>query len=291
MDWALLAEFSLIGLATGGVYSLIGLSFTLVFKATGVFNFATGAIMMIGTYLFVMALGWGFGIVIALLFAIVVMFVFGGSLERVLFRPMIGQSAIALVMVTVGLGSILEGAAALIWSTQLRLLPEIIPRTVIDFFGIPIPSKTAASFVIASVLVLLTVAILRYTSTGTAVRATASSSVNAMAVGINVPVVFSGVWGVSAVIATISGLVVASINGLTPDIGDAAFAVLAVVILAGMDSVAGVLIAGLIIGWVEIMTGAYLGGKYREIVPYIAVLSVLMFRPHGLFGSAEVERI
>jgi branched-chain amino acid transport system permease protein len=292
MTPALFAEFSLIGVMVGGVYALLALCFNFLFRATKVFNMATGAMMMIGAYLYytatsAMALDPWPAAGVAILCA----FVIGALCERILMRPMIGQPMIALVMVTVGLGNVLEGAASLIWGIQLKTLPALFPRDIVALAGIPIPGRTFWGFVLAATLTLGCGQFVRYARSGVMLRATASSATNAMAVGIDVPRVVALSWGLAAAMASVAGIVIGSVNGLLPDISDVALGVLAVVILAGLDSVVGVLVAGIIIGWLEVMAGAMLGGAYRDVVPYIAVLAIMVVRPYGLFGTSDVERI
>lgn len=289
---ALFLEFSVIGLMLGGVYALIGLCFNFVFKATGVFNFATGAMMMFGAYIFyTVSSVTDLPVLAVLLISMVGTFLLGVIIERLVVRPMLGQPVISMVMVTVGLASILEGLAALIWGLRMKTLPTLFPTDPVHLFGWIFPGRTFWGFMAALSVTLAFSVYFKYSRSGVALRATASNDVNAAALGINVPLVFAVVWGVAASLAAVCGIIVGSINGLLPDIGDVALGALAVVILAGLDSIMGVLLAGLIIGWIEIMTAVYLGGQFREVVPYIAVLVVLVIRPYGLFGSHEVERI
>jgi branched-chain amino acid transport system permease protein len=288
----LFIEYSLVGLAAGGIYALIALGFVVIFKSTGVFNFAMGEMMMIGGYLFYTAASFaGLHLTIALALALVGSMALGMGLERTVLRPMLGQPMIALVMVTVGVGAILKGLAGVAWGPDIKTLPELLPRAPLALGEMLIPGKIAWGFVLALAVVGAFIAYFQLSRGGIALRATASSEVNAYSMGINVPRVYGVVWGLAGVVGTVGGITLGSINGVTPNLGDAALVALAVVILGGLDSLAGVIVAGLAMGLIESLTGAYLGGKFREIVPAVAVLAVLMLRPHGLFGKRHVERI
>jgi branched-chain amino acid transport system permease protein len=266
---SLFIEYSLVGLASGGMYALIALGFVLVFKGTGVFNFAQGELMMVGAYVYLSAtelMGWHWAI--GLLSAVAVGFAMGALIERAVLRPLAGQPTLAIVMATVGIGLILKGIVGLAYGPDQRQLPELLPRKPIFIDDILIPGGIFWTFFVSIAIVVLCLMWFRFTRSGVAMRAAASSQVNAFA-----------------------GVLLSSLNSLTPHLGDVALAVLAVLIVGGLDSLAGVIVGGLVIGWLQAVTGAYLGGSWREVMPYIVVLVVLLVRPHGLFGRKEIERI
>ena len=288
----LFIEYTMVGLASGGMYALMALGFVLVFKGTGVFNFAQGELMMLGAYIFLSVnqlagLHWSIALVDTILFALLT----GILIERTVLRALAGQPLLSIVMATVGLGLVLKGAAGLIWGQEQRTLPELLPRKPIFIGDILIPGTVFWSFVISMMVIAVCLLYFRFTRGGVTMRAAASSQVNAYAVGINVPVISALTWGLAAAVGGFAGVLLAAINNLTPHLGDLALSVLAVLIVGGLDSLAGVIVGGLIIGWLQSMTGAYLGGQYREIMPFIVVLAVLLVRPHGLFGRKEIERI
>ncbi len=285
-------EFSLIGVASGGIYVLAALSFVIVYKATNIFNFATGEMMMFGTYLFFMfdtqlGLGWIAGLAAALIGSACLAMV----LERGLLRPLIGRPAVVLVMVTLGVSSILRGFAGLIWGPDVRQLTEILPRKPIFLGDILIPGKLAWGFVIIGLIAGAFMAYYRFSRAGTAIRATSTDQVTAESLGINIRAVFLLSWALAGVLTAASGIITASVNGVTPQLGQVALNVLAVVMLAGMTSVGGVVIAGLFVGWLETMVGAYLGASWQSFIPYLVVLLVMLVKPTGLFGERRIERI
>ena len=285
-------EFSLIGVASGGIYVLAALSFVIVYKATNIFNFATGEMMMFGTYLFFMfdtqlGLGWIAGLAAAFIGSAGLAMI----LERGLLRPLIGRPAVVLVMVTLGVSSILRGFAGLIWGPDVRQLTEILPRKPIFLGDILIPGKLAWGFVITGLIAGAFMAYYRFSRAGTAIRATSTDQVTAESLGINIRAVFLLSWALAGVLTAASGIITASVNGVTPQLGQVALNVLAVVMLAGMTSVGGVVIAGLFVGWLETMVGAYLGASWQSFIPYLVVLLVMLVKPTGLFGERRIERI
>ena len=196
----LFIEYSLVGLATGGMYALMALGFVLVFKGTGVFNFAQGELMMLGAYVFLAAtqiLGWHWAAGLAC--AAVFSFTAGALIERVVLRPLSGQPTLSIVMATVGLGLILKGLAGLIFGPDQRNLPELLPRKPVFIGEILIPGGIFWTFLISIAIVLACLAYFRFTRGGVAMRAAASSQTNAYAVGINVPAISAFTWGLAAV--------------------------------------------------------------------------------------------
>lgn len=288
----LFIEYSLVGLASGGMYALIALGFVLVFKATGIFNFAQGELMMVGAYIFLAitqmaGLHWTVGLIASTAGGLLI----GVVVERGLLRPLAGQPTLSVVMATVGLGLMLKGGAGLIFGPEQRQLPELLPRKPIFLGDILIPGALFWSFLVSLGLVLACLAWFRFTRSGVAMRAAASSPGNAYAVGINVPALSALTWGLAAALGGFAGVLVAALNNLTPELGVIALSVLAVLIVGGLDSLGGVIIGGLLLGWLQAMTGAYMGGHYRDVTPFVVVLIVLLIRPQGLFGRREIERI
>ena len=285
-------EYSIVGIAAGGIYALIALGIVVIFKASRTFNFAMGEMMMLSAYFFyaasvTFALGPVIGMAVALAGSIAVALL----IERVAIRPMLGRPFIAIVMVTFGIGSIIRGIVGMIWGPNEMQIPNILSRSPILIGDIFVPGKTARAFAIAVVIVIALIGYLRYSRAGVALRATAADIITAYSMGIDVRKTIAFTWIVAAVTGCISGVLMANVNTLTPHLGLVALNVLAVVILGGMASIGGVLVAGFIIGWLEAITGLFLSTEYREITPYVLALIALLVRPNGLFGAKEVERI
>jgi branched-chain amino acid transport system permease protein len=287
-----LLELSVVGIASGGIYVLLALSFVIVYKSTNIFNFATGEMMMIGAYLFYLfdqqlGIGW----IAGLLAAFVGSAALAMLIDIAVLRPLLGRPAVILVMVTLGVGSMLRGVAGMIWGPDLRQLTEILPRRPFFLGDIIVPGKLAWGFLIAGIIAAAFIVYYRFSRTGTAIRATSTDQITAESLGINIRAIFLLSWALAGVLTAASGIITASVNGLTPVLGQVALDVLAVVILAGMTSVGGVVIAGIFIGWLETLVGAYLGAAWQSFLPYLVVLLVMSVKPTGLFGERRVERI
>ena len=292
MDWAYLFEISLTGIASGGLYALAALAFVLVYKATRVVNIAIGEMLMMGAYLFfTFTAMWALPLWLAIPAAVLASGALGALIERTIIRPLLGEPPISVFMVTVGLASVLVGILEMIWTADQRRLPDFMPTQPIMVGEAFLAPKVFWGSVIAVVFIATVLLVFRFWRGGVALRATASDQAAAYSVGINVPRVFSLAWVVSAMIAAVSGIIVGSIGGLSSSMGVFGLSVLVVVIVGGLDSVLGALIGGLVIGLVEALAGAFLGGEYKLLATFIVLGVLLRIRPYGLFGTHEIERL
>ena len=292
IDWLLFFEVTLAGLGSGGLYALAGLAFVLIYKATRVVNLAIGEMLMMGAYFMFAAtsqLGWPIwvGIVLAILGSGLL----GMLAERVLIRPMLGESPISVFMVTVGLSSILVGTVELVWGADQLRLPSFMPSDPILIGEAMLAPKIFYGFLVAAGLIAAVLITFSLWRGGVALRATASDQAAAYSMGINVPRVFSLAWAVAAKVAAVAGIVVGSISSLSPSMGVFGLAVLVVVIVGGLDSVPGALVGGVLVGLVESWTGMYLGGQYKLVATFSLLVLILIVRPYGLFGTREIERL
>ena len=292
MDWAYLFEIALTGIASGGLYALAALAFVLVYKATRVVNIAIGEMLMVGAYLFfAFATTMALPIWLAMLGAVLGTGLLGAVIERTMIRPLMGEPPISVFMVTVGLASILVGLVEIIWTADQRRLPEFFPNTPVMVGEAFLAPKVAYGSLAAVVLIAAVLLLFRFWRGGVALRATASDQGAATMMGINVPRVFSLAWVASAMIAAVAGIVVGAIGGISSSMGVFGLSVLVVVIVGGLDSVLGALVGGLLIGLIEALAGAFLGGEYKLLATFIVLVVVLMIRPYGLFGTHEIERL
>ncbi len=292
MDWLFFIEIVLSGLGSGALLSLTGIAFVLIYKATKVVNLAVGEMLMMGAYFFVGL----FSSQIFPLWATIVLAILGGGLlgavvERALIRPMLGESPISVFMVTVGLGSIFVGIVEFFWGADPIAPPNFLPTKPFFIGPAYVSPKIALSFAIAAVVIVLFLIVFRYWRGGVALRATATDQAAAYSCGINVPRVFSFAWIAAGMAAAGAGILVGSIGGVSPTMGIFGLSVLVAVIVGGLDSIAGALIAGLFIGVVEALAGTYLGGEYKLLITFGILVAMLMIRPYGLFGTVEIERL
>lgn len=292
MDWLFLIEVVLSGLGSGALFALTGIAFVLIYKATKVINLAVGEMLMLGAYFFFgLTISLTLPIWLAVILTLVGGGILGGVFERVLIRPMLGESPISVFMVTVGLSSVLIGFVEFIWGGDPRTLPSFLPSKPIFIGDAYVSPKIAVCFAIASILIAVFLLVFRTWRGGVALRATATDQGAALSCGINVPAVFSVSWIVAGMAAAGSGILIGSIGGISPNMGVFGLSVLVAVIVGGLDSIAGALVAGLAIGVVEALVGTYMGGEYKLLVTFSILVVALMIRPYGLFGTVEIERL
>ena len=285
-------EYSLLGLLGGGVLALIAVSFVLIYKGTHVMNFAVGEIMMLGAYLYYAArVTFGLPGIVAFVLAIALIALVSVVIERLVLRPLSGQPVIAVLMATIGMSSIIHGVVEGIWGGDTLDVPALLPRVPLSFGDVMIPGNAIGNFAIAAILISAFIAFFRYSKTGIALRATASDPITAATMGIDIRYAQRITWILSGAVGAVAGVLIASAGGLSPGIAGAALAVFAVIILGGMDSILGAIVAALIMGLVESLAVVYVGSKSRDILPYLVVLAILVVRPYGLFGSRDIERL
>ncbi|MDR3453434.1 MAG: branched-chain amino acid ABC transporter permease [Rhodoferax sp.] len=285
-------EYSLLGLLSGGVMALIALSFVLIYKGTGVVNFAVGEVMMLGAYLYYAgAVTFGLAPWLAFVLSLAIIGVLAILVERAVLRPLSGQPAVAVLMATIGMANIIHGGVEAVWGGDTYSPPTLLPRTPLMMGEILIPGTVLGNFAVAALLIAAFLAFFRYSKTGIALRATASDPVTAATLGININYSQRLTWVLSGLVGTVAGVLIASSAGLSPQLAAAALSVFAAIILGGLDSILGAIVASLIIGWVEAVAAGYLGGKTRDVVPYIVVLAILVVKPYGIFGTRTIERL
>jgi len=279
------------GFLVGGLYALIALGFCMVFKSSMVLNLAYGEQILIISYFLYWLLEtqglptWG---------AVIIIFIAGAALgwvlERAFIRPLLGQPFLAILMMTLMLGFLFKGVTVLWQGGQSRSLP-FTPSGMWDVGSLQIRPETAIAFFVAIALFLVMLFFFKYTKVGLAMRVVATDHLVSQSLGIRVKRIFSLSWVISGVIAALCAILVGMVWMITPEMGDIALGKgLPVLLLGGMDSIPGALAGGIIIGLVESL-GSYWGGEYTEIIPWIVMLTILLVRPWGLFGTQRIERI
>jgi branched-chain amino acid transport system permease protein len=288
------------GVALGSIYALLGLSFVIIYKATGVVSFAQPAMMVLGawwTIYFTGTLGWNFFLAVAI--AAVLAAAVAAVIERVALRPMVGKPVFAAVMVTIGIDVIVRTIAHDLIGPQLRPVGDPWGLDVWQFGDIIVAKGNVAATVAALVVVGGLLAFYRGTKYGLAMRATSLDQETSLAQGIPVGRMFGLSWAIGGALAAIAGTFVGSTTGgIGTDTWVIALKALPVIILGGLDSIGGAVIAGLVIGLAEVLAATYvpqyadwLGPSFSIVVPYLVMLLVLLVRPYGLFGTPEVERV
>jgi len=296
MDFSILIQVIVAGLATGGVYGLIALGFVLIYKATSVLNLAMGEFMTLGAFICFTALSivhvpFGIAFAVTVIFAIAL----GIVIEPLILRPLIGEPIISVIMVTIGLGAILRGLMYMIWDPTYRAFPQIFPPKPLNLGFAVVPSGLFWGFVFAIITTTLFIFIFKFSRTGVAMRATANDQQAALSMGVSVKKVFALSWSFGAIAAVIGGIVIGNISGINVYMGDIGLAVLSVIILGGLDSIGGAILGGFIVGILQNIAGLYIdplvGGGAKDVAPFFIVLIILMIRPYGLFGKVIIERV
>jgi branched-chain amino acid transport system permease protein len=287
------------GLLSGVMYSLVALGFVLIYKASGVFNFAQGSLVFFAALTFVGLTEHGLPFGVALVVTLVVMVIAGLLIERLVLRPLVNQPQISLFMATIGLSFFIEGLAQLLWGANVRGLDLGIkdePITWIsDSAGIFISKFDLVAAGIAAVLVTALGLFFSRTRIGRALRAVADDHQAALAVGIPLQQIWGIVWAVAGFVALVAGMLWGARNGVQFALTFVALKALPVLILGGFESIPGAIVGGLIVGatekLAEVYLGPYVGGGIEGWFPYVLALAFLLVRPEGLFGEKIIRRI
>lgn len=289
-------QLVLSGIMVGAIYSLVAIGIVLIFKSTGIFNIAQGAILMLGAYIlfaFLVQLGWPLWISLIITFFLAV--AAGYIIERLALRPLIGQSFLAAFMVTLALIGLLEGLITLVWGTFGRRYPEFIPPDPIHLGPLVLSQEYTWSFFIAMGLIVAFSLFFKYHPLGLAMRAVAEDHQVAQSTGISIKTAFSLSWVIGTVIATVGGILLATSAGVTISLGTVGLKAMPVVLLGGLESIPGAIVGGLIIGVLETVAAGYIdpyvGGGVAEVAPFVFMVLILLVKPYGLFGEHRIERI
>jgi branched-chain amino acid transport system permease protein len=299
MNVAFFFEVLIGGLLAGVMYSLVALGFVLIYKASGVFNFAQGAMVFFAALTFVSLVERGVNFWIALVITLAVMVVLGMAIEKVVLRPLVNQPPITLFMATIGLTFVLEGLSQLIWGSQPHLLELGIPDVPMEWLaqstGMVVSQTDVFAAGIAGVLVATLAVFFHYTRIGRALRAVADDHQAALAVGIPLKNIWAIVWAVAGFVALVAGLMWGARNGVQFALTFIALKALPVLILGGFESILGAIIGGLIIGTseklAEVYIGPMVGGGIESWFAYVIALLFLLVRPQGLFGEKIIDRV
>ena len=296
MNVAELSQFVITGITVGMVYALIALGFVLIWKSSGVANLALGQLVLISSW-FTYGMLVQKGLPIWLGFPLVILFALGlgWTIERFVLRPLIGQPILSLITVTLGLAFFIQGAVSFIWPKSVPALPHLFPEETIHIGAAVISQEYLWAAVISLILFVLLTLFFKYHKMGIVMRAVADDQMAVQACGISVAKIFSWSWMFACVLAAVGGILMSSIGGITFGLVETGLKAFSVVILGGLNSFLGAIVAGPIIGLAENVGGGYLTPLtwpgVREVIPFIIIIIVMFIRPHGLFGERHIERI
>ncbi|RWJ02576.1 branched-chain amino acid ABC transporter permease [Mesorhizobium sp.] len=294
-DFLFVIEVLAGGLLSGVMYSLVAIGFVLIYKTSGVLNFAQGSMVLFAALTFVSLVERGIPFALSLLITFAVMVALGFTIERTVLRPLVNRSPMTLFMATLGLSYIIEGAAQLIWGTQVHGLDLGIDDTPFEVGGILISSFDLLAAAIAAAMVAGLSAFFYWTRIGLAFRAVADDQFAALAVGLRLPRIWGTVWTAAGFVALVAGLLWGARLGVRFSLSLIVLKALPVLVLGGFDSILGAIVGGLIIGasekLAEVYLGPFVGGGIEGWFAYALALVVLLVRPSGLFGQKTVERV
>ena len=287
-------QFFINGVIMGGIYALIALGFVLIYKASKVLNFAQGELVMVGAFSF-LAFYSVLPLWLALLLTIILAGLIGFLIERIVLRPLIGEPILSVIMVTLALSYLMRGIILTLFGPDIKPFPQFISGSI-EFGGIVIPKIYLAGFLISIAVIIIFLIFFKKTILGITMRAVADDQIAAMSLGVSVEKIFAIAWAISAIVATIGGILLGNIfGGINPNLSHIGLKVFAVVILGGLDSIAGAIIGGIIIGICESVIGGMLepivGGGFKDVIPLIIMLFIMTFKPYGLFGTERIERV
>ncbi len=288
----LLIQLIVNGLIVGMLYGVVAMSFVLIYKASKVVNFAQGEFLLVGAWVcwwiitayhvpFVWAMLLTFGFMLAL----------GVLVQVVVLRPLIGEPVISVIMVTIGLAAVLGAIVQIIWGTRPRPFPNFIPAGSVELFGATVAQNRLWAIGVVAVALMGFTFFYTRSRDGIAMRAVADDQQAALAQGISVRRTVALAWALAGVSAVFGGALVANLIGVSGGISSFGLLVFPVVILGGLDSVPGAVVGGAIIGLLTSYTGGYIGGGLETVIPYMALLAILLVKPYGLFGQVRIERV
>lgn len=288
--------FIIPGLSRGLVYALIALGFVLIFKCTGIFNLAVGEMMVFGGYLcyfFSVQLGvplWG-----AVALTVIGAGVVGLITNRLFIRPLIGQPVIAMVFITLALGSIIIGTIVLLWGSATLFVPRLFPAGGISILGSTLGWNYIGFGVVSLVLLIGLLAFFRYSRIGLSMMAISEDQQAAQALGVSVKRIVMVAWVIGITTAAIGGIMLTSLTSVQYGQATLGLIGIAVALVGGLQSMGGVIIGGLLVGVVQGLSAGYIDphvpGSFQEVSAYIVMMLVLLLRPHGFFGWERIERV
>ncbi len=293
-------QLTMSGLALGAVYALVALGFVVIYRASQVFNFAQGEFLTFGAFLTVTFHGLGLPWIVAVAGAVIGTGLLGAAVERVVLRPMIGRQIFVTIILTIFVGMILRTFMMLIWGSDPVGMPTPWDSTAaVDILGASVLWNALAAIGAGGLALGAFFLIIKYTRFGVAMRATANDQEVALALGIPVGRIFSRTWFIAGAFAALGGIFLGMFpRSVDVTLGYVALRAFPAVIVGGLESATGAVVAGLLLGVLEVLSQAYInphlgqfGHNFHAVFPYVVMIIFLVVKPYGLFGDEEVERV
>ena len=297
MNTELLLQLVVNGVVIGTLYGVVAMCFVLIYKASQIVNFAQGEFLLVGAWVcwwiltdFDVPFVWGF------LLTLVFMMAFGVLLQVVVLRPMIGESIISVVMVTIGLSIFFQALMKWLFGVFVQPFPEVFETKAVNVLGLQVQTIYLMSMAISLVIMAAFAWFFKFSRIGLAMRATAFDQQAAQSLGISIKQVFAASWAISAMVSALAGVTVGVVNGVSSELSFFGIKVFPAVILGGLDSVFGAVVGGLVVGVLENLAefadSQFLNwGNLFVVAPFYALIVILMIKPRGFFGTEEIERV
>lgn len=287
------------GIVVGSIYALSALGFVLIYKSSRVLNIAHGQIIASGAFItYALTVWMGIHIAVSFILSMIITFFLAMSVERVFLRRLIGEPIISVIMVTIGLMSIIDGIIYMTpFGSENFSFPEFLPKEPIFFLGVSLSWTQLVGVIITFIMIGGFTWFFKASTVGISMRAVSDDQFASMSIGISVPKVFGLAWATAGLSAAAAGGIIGNITGLNFDVLHSfGIIVFPVVIVGGLDSIFGAIVAGIIMGLIQQFASGYLDGKWglfgtADVLPYIILLIILLIKPHGLFGIHEIERV
>jgi branched-chain amino acid transport system permease protein len=287
------------GIVVGSIYALSALGFVLIYKSSRVLNIAHGQIIASGAFITYALTVWvGIHIAVSFILSMIITFFLAMSVERVFLRRLIGEPIISVIMVTIGLMSIIDGIIYMTpFGSENFSFPEFLPKTPLAFGGVSISWTQLVGVIITFIMIAAFTWFFKASTVGISMRAVSDDQFASMSIGISVPKVFGLAWATAGLSAAAAGGIIGNITGLNFDVLHSfGIIVFPVVIVGGLDSIFGAIVAGIIMGLIQQFASGYLDGNWglngtADVLPYVILLIILLIKPHGLFGIHEIERV
>lgn len=297
MNIELLLQLLVNGVIVGLLYGVVAMCFVLVYKSTQIVNFAQGEFLLVGAWVcWAMLVYMELPFFVGFLLTLVFMAVFGVLLQLIVLRPMIGEPIISVIMVTIGLSIFFQALMKWIFGVSAQSYPRVFENQSVEILGLNIEVAYLMSTVIAILIMLGFYLFFKHSKHGLAMRATAFDQQVAQSLGISVKRVFAMSWGIAATVSATAGVVIGMVNGVSDSLSVMGIKVFPAVILGGLDSIVGAIVGGITIGVLENLAEFFdsqyfqVGNMY-DIAPFYVLLIILWFKPYGLFGTKDIERI
>lgn len=291
MTLTLAVQLAIAGVSVGSIYALVALAIVIPFKASGVLNFGQGEMVTVGAYaaLILTQLGWPYPLMLA---GVLALGLLGGVLiERALIRPIVSAPEFTLVIATFAIGLLIKGLISLHFGDSPAAIDGPFGTEPLLAIGLRFNPTSLWILACTASVTLGVIAFFRYAKLGKAMRAVAINAEAAKLMGIKVTTVYRWSWAISTAIGALAGLLVAPLIGVNPEVGQLIMRGLLGAVIGGFTSIAGAIVGGVAVGLIETFAGVFVGSTFKNLVPFLLLMLLLVFRPQGLFGTADAKRV